>query len=187
MAAKKLGVVALVGATAVLFLFTPAGRAVSQSLQEVFVVNFPDRQKVEGSVVIDGAVHLAELKAIRDLLVPPVGPTETTRLVDGGVLVTEGFPSIVLSLHGSVRGEVKQQGDVGVFLIPDEESIQQAFNEQGMMHFILETRAPGVSAQTPYFASTQPRYNVAFPRYRVLLYNTTDKSVNVNLFAYLTN
>jgi hypothetical protein len=28
---------------------------------------------------------------------------------------------------------------------------------------------------------------VAFPRYRVFLYNTTDKTVTVNLYAYLTN
>jgi hypothetical protein len=28
---------------------------------------------------------------------------------------------------------------------------------------------------------------VGFTAYRVMLYNTTDKTVNANLFAYLTN
>ena len=28
---------------------------------------------------------------------------------------------------------------------------------------------------------------VAFPSYRVMLYNTTDKTVTTNLYAYLTN
>ncbi len=55
-----------------------------------------------------------------------------------------------------------------------------------MILFPLEVTAPGVSIDTPYFASSQPRYTVGFQAYRVLLYNTTDKTVTVNLFAYLT-
>ncbi len=55
------------------------------------------------------------------------------------------------------------------------------------MHFFLETAARGVTSETPYFASGQPRYTVAFPRYRVLMYNTTDKTVSASLFAYMTN
>ena len=121
------------------------------------------------------------------LALPPVRREDTTRLVDGGRLVTDGFPSVVLSLHGLVKGHVQEVGAVGAILIPDEETIQEAFEELGIMHFYLETAANGVSAKTPYFASGQPRFTVAFPAYRILLYNTTDKTVTVNVFAYLTD
>ena len=46
---------------------------------------------------------------------------------------------------------------------------------------------PGVSGGTPYFASDQPKYVIAFQAYKVLLFNSTDKTVTVSLYAYLTN
>ena len=52
---------------------------------------------------------------------------------------------------------------------------------KGLMHFVLEAAANGVSSKTPYFASNQPRYTVGFTAYRVLLYNTTDKTVSANI------
>ena len=43
------------------------------------------------------------------------------------------------------------------------------------------------SAASPYFASTANRVLIGFPRYRTYFYNTSDKTVTVNLYAYLTN
>jgi hypothetical protein len=160
---------------------------VADGLSEVFVTNFPAVQTVDGEVKIRGPVRLAELVSFNDVLVPPVRPTDTTRLLDAGVLQTAGFPNVVLSLHGQVKGSVARRGEVGAILLPAREPIQQAFNEQGLVHFALDVKAPDVSVETPYFASTQPRYTVGFDAYRVLLYNTTDKTVTVNLYAYLTN
>jgi hypothetical protein len=171
----------------VLLVITPADEMVSQEIQQVFVTNFPDVFSVRGKLTVEGAVHLAETRSFEDILVPPVRPTETTRLIEAGTLETEGFPGVVLSLHGITRGDVKRAGAVGAILIPDEQRIQDGFHELGLMPFSLETSAAGVSAETPYFASSQPRFDVAFPRYKVLLYNTTDKTVTVNLYAYLTN
>lgn len=37
------------------------------------------------------------------------------------------------------------------------------------------------------FASRPERFTIAFPHYRVLLYNTTDRTVSVNFFDYLVN
>ena len=181
-----LGVLALAG-IALLLLFTPSGEVVSQSVRQVFVTNFPDRQTIDGSVSIDGPVELSRLVRIEDITLPPIRREDTTRLLEAGTLEVDGFPSVVLSLHGVVKGHVGRVGTVGVILLPDEPTIQEAFDEHGLMHFYLEAAAGGVSAKTPYFASEQPRHTVAFPRYRVLLYNTTDKTVSVNLFAYLTN
>jgi hypothetical protein len=181
-----LALVVLVAATLILF-FTPTGEVVSQAIRQVFVTNFPDVQRVAGSVEIVEPVALAEVVKFENITVPPVKRDDTTRLVEAGVLEAEGFPEVVLSLHGVVKGHVGRTGTVGALLIPDEESIQEAFFEQGMLHFFLETSATNVSSKTPYFASSQPRYTVAFARYRVFLYNTTDKTINANLFVYLTN
>lgn len=186
MSSRVLYTFAAVAALAMVLLLTPAGQAVSQEIQQVFVTNFPEVQSIDGRVSVAGPVHLAELRSYEEILVPPVRPTETTRLIEAGTLDTDGYPAVVLSLHGLTRGDVKKSGDVGAILIPVEQRIEEGFNEQGLMPFSLETAASGVSADTPYFASAQPRYVVAFPRYRVLLYNTTDKSVTVSLYAYLT-
>jgi hypothetical protein len=74
---------------------------------------------------------------------------------------------------------------VGAILVPEEEPIQKVLEERGQVQFPLEVKAtPPLRAL--YFTSTPTRATVAFPRYRVLLYNATDKTVKVNLFAYLT-
>lgn len=159
----------------------------SSTVQAVIVTNFPDPQKVEGKVAIDGPIQLAELIKFEDIIVPPVPRRETTRLVEAGTLQVHGFPSVVLSLHGQVKGDAVREGAVGAILIPDQEPISTAFREYGLVHFAMEVEAPKVSIATPYFASNQPRYSIGFQAYRVFLYNSTDKTVTANLFAYLTD
>ncbi len=171
----------------VLLVLTRADEIVSQKIEQVFVTNFPEVQAIEGKVSLLEPIHQTALRTFKEILVPPVRPHETTRLIEAGTLDTSGFPAVVLSLHGTTKGDVKRSGTVGAILFPEEERILQGFNELGLMPFSLEATAHGVSADTPYFASAQPRYGVAFNRYRVLLYNTTDKSVTVDLYAYLTN
>ena len=171
---------------ALVLLLLPVGQAISEDVLQVVITNWPTTQTVEGEMVVTAPVPLAAQVSFLEIIVPPVPRKETTRLIDAGTLVTSGFPSIVLSLHGEVRGRAQKPGVVGVILLPDEESIQDAFDDQGAIHFGLETQATGINARTPYFASDQPRYSLAFSRYRILLYNTTDKTVSANLYAYLT-
>lgn len=184
---KKLVPIALVIAALAAFVLSPAGTAVSQEVQTVFVTNFPKAWKVNGSVSIDGPVSHGRFAPLREVTVPPVSPKETIRLIQGGVVDADGFTSMVLGLQGQIKGEVYRQGTVGVFLLPDEESIVKVFEEKGLMQFASEVNAPGVSGASPYFTSTASRIQVAFPRYRTYFYNTSDKTVTVNLFAYLTN
>ena len=175
-------------AIAVTIALAQGGRAAAQAaLQEVFVTNFPPVQKVTGRVEIEGPVRLSQSVRFLEVTVAPVRREDTTRLVEVGALVTEGFPAVVLSLHGEVKGTVQRPGAVGVLLVPEEQTIREAYDEQGLMHFYLEAVARGVDSSSPYFASNQPRFDVAFSRYRVLMYNTTDKTVSASLFAYLTN
>lgn len=159
--------------------------ATNREILDVQVLNFPDPQRIRGSVSIDGPIRHGEITRMHDIIVPPVKPTDTTRLINAGSIVTDGFTYAVLSLNGLTKGDVLKGGTVGVFLVPEEESVIRTLNEAGQIQFSLEVES-GVSPATPYFASKSERVSVAFPRYRVLLYNTTDKTVTANLFAYLT-
>jgi hypothetical protein len=165
----------------------PAGTAISQELQHVFVTNFPSVFQVDGTVALKGPIRTATTLSIQEIIVSPVGPKDTLRMIQAGTITTEGFGTVVLSLTGQIKGEIVRTGTVGAILIPDEEPIARAFDEKGVMQFPLEVTAVGVSGLSPYFASNQPRYTVGFSRYRVLLYNTTDKTVNVSVFAYLSS
>ena len=187
MSPRTLAAAALVAGAALLLFFTPTGQTLSQNIERVIVTNFPEVQRITGSVNVENPIRLARMVTFGEIIVPPVKPTETTRLVEAGTLTTDGFPNVVLSVHGVVRGEVKRTGDVGLILIPEDRMIQDAFNEMGFMHFALEALASGVSTTTPYFASNQPRYTVGFQSYKLFMFNTTDKTVTVNVFAYLTN
>ena len=105
MTRSRFAVFALIVAVAALLLFTPSGRVASQALEQVFVTNFPDPQTVDGTVGIEGPVLQSHMVTFRQITVPPVGPADTTRLVDGGLLSSDGFPAVVLSLHGTVKGD----------------------------------------------------------------------------------
>jgi len=179
--------IACVAALFGMLLLGPVGTAVSQELQQVFVTNFPSVFNVDGQVALKGTIKTATLTSIQDVIVSPVSPKDTLRLIQAGTITTEGFGTMVLSLTGQTKGEINRAGTVGAILIPDEEPVTRAFDERGVMQFPLEVNAPGVSAASPYFASSQPRYMIGFSRYRVLLYNTTDKTVTVSVFAYLAS
>lgn len=165
----------------------PAGRAVSQELVEVFVRNWPESFKVKGPVeVTGGPLRRALLVEKTELVVPPVSRADMGRWFDAGTIVTDGFPAVVLSLAGQQRGQQTRVGTVGAVLVPDVELVQQAFDEARLPLFSLEVSVDGVGPTTAYFAAEQRRFLLGFPRYRVLLYNTTDKTVTANLYAYLT-
>ena len=180
----------VLASTAALFVFTPARRALGDEIQtvaSVFVTNFPKVWNITGKIEVDGPISHSRYVPLREVVVPPVSPKDTIRLVQGGTIETNGFTAMVLGLSGQIKGEVYRSGTVGVFVLPDEEQVVRAFEEKGLMQFMTELNASGVSAASPYFASAQTRIQVGFPRYRTYFYNSTDKSVSVNLFAYLTN
>ena len=162
------------------------GARAAGDLMDVQVVNFPDPQRVKGSVTIDGPIRHGDLVRFGDIIVPPVKPTDTTHLIQAGSLLTDGYTHAVLSLSGLTNGDVTRRGAVGVFLIPEEELVLRTFLEAGQVQFPLEVSAPNVTSSSAYFASKAEYQTIAFPRYRVLLWNTSDKTVTVNLFAYLT-
>ncbi len=176
-------------------LLIPAGSALSQDVSRVLIANWPTSQEVYGTVSIEGPVQVeptdawkinATLVRLENILVSPVQPDDTTRLIDAGVLQTDGYPYVVLSLTGRVKGDLTRPGTVGAILVPEEETIKDAFNEFGKIIHPLRVDSEELRRSAAYFDSDQPRLPVGFPFYRVYLYNTTDKTVEADLFAYLT-
>jgi len=166
-------------------LLLAAAQAGSKEIGEVFVTNFPETQKIDGTVTVGAPIPQAALASIKDVLVSPVSPQDSSHLVFAGTIVTDGFGAVVLSLTGVTRGYLTKSGPVGAILVPEEEGILKLLEDRGLVQFPIEVAATGVSNSTPYFSSAQVRSLLAFPKYRVFLYNGTDRSVTVTLYAYL--
>ncbi len=173
-----------VGLMLLFFLF---GAASVEEIQKVFVTNFPKVQPISGEVSIEGSIRHAVPRRFKDIVVPPVNPSDVSRLISAGTLEVDGFTSVVLALNGYSKGKVLKSGAVGAILLPDEDLVLRAFEEEGKTQFPIEIRTSPFVIASPYSASDQQRFLVGFPRYRIWLYNTTDTAVSANLFAYLTN
>lgn len=158
----------------------------AQELTRTFVVNLKDPHPIQGSVEVPSPIPHARLESMLDVVVGPSSRGEPSLWAEAGMLDTSGFTSVVLSLHGQLRGTPGGPGVVGLILVPDEETIQRALAE-GEVHLPLEAVADPVPTGGLYFSGTRAALPVAFPSYRVFVYNTTDRSASVNVFAYLVN
>ncbi|MCH9650103.1 MAG: hypothetical protein K0U98_17840 [Deltaproteobacteria bacterium] len=168
-----------------LMLALPA--STTERITSVFVTNIPSPQEIRGQVQVKGIIRHSALERKEDLIVSPAERYETTQLTDGGVLRTDGFTSVSLSFQGEIKGQPSKSGAVGVILLPDESSILRAYQEDGHLQLPLEAAVTVAANQGSYFSASEADLPIAFPRYRILLYNSTDKTASVNVFAYLKN
>ena len=186
MSKKTLSLLLLLGAGLATLLTLRPGTSYSQQAQEVWVTNFPSQQEVTGTIEVEGPIRSANLSTREDVVVSPTRRVDTGSMVDRGTLEADGFTHITLSLYGEVKDTVFTAGKVGVLLVPDQPRIQSALDE-GHIHLQLEVTAKTDPKVGSYFSSSSTRLPLAFPRYRILFYNSSSKSVEANLYAYLTN
>lgn len=182
---------ALVGLV-VLVLVVSAEAPAAQRLGDgevvpVAITNFPETVRVEGKVSVQGPIDSTSLSSIADVIVAPTKREDTTHFVEAGTIETRGFAAAVVSLLGEVKGSLVRPGDVGAVLLPDDEFVVRAFNEKGQFLLAQEITVTPPAPGMPYFAAKPVRFTVAYPRYRVFLYNACDKAVSVTVHAYLTN
>jgi hypothetical protein len=186
---RKTLLVALAAVSAVVLVavLAPWSKAQSQRPQDVVVLNMPEVLKIAGEVEVLGTVQHSETVRRTNVVVPPVERRRTTDLIELEAIETDGFTQVTLSLHGAVRGTIGQSGEVGAILVPDETSVLEILREKGIFHFPVEVKVSPQEhlAEVPF--SVQKRLVLGFPRYRVFLYNSTDRTVDAHLFAYLTN
>jgi len=151
---------------------------------DVHVNNFPDVQQIRGSVSIEGTTKYIKKEG---LVVPTSRRTELSEMVYVGTIETDGFTSVLISLHGEIRSDAFSSGTIGVLLIPDEKPILRTLRDAKRIQFPLECMVHTKSGDPVSFESEQVQRRIAFPRYQMYLYNTANKSVDANVFIYLSN
>ena len=157
-----------------------------QELTRTIVVNLKDPHPIEGEVSVPTPIPHSDMASMIDVVVAPATRQETGLWTDVGSIETAGFTSVVLSLHGQLRGSTSGAGSVSLVLVPDEENVLRAFAE-GEVHLELEATADPVPPTTLYFSGQSDALPIGFPSYRVFLYNTTERSASVDVYAYLAN
>ncbi|HSF15410.1 MAG TPA: hypothetical protein VLK65_07645 [Vicinamibacteria bacterium] len=157
-----------------------------QQLTRTIVVNLENPHPVVGNVTVGAPIPHSNTQSLMDVVVASAPRDEPSLWTEAGMLETDGFTSVVLSLHGQLRGAPSGPGSVGLILVPEDEGVLRALAE-GEVHLTLEAVAEPVPAGGLYFSGSRAGLSVAFPRYRAFLYNTTDRSASVNVFAYLTH
>lgn len=149
---------------------------------EVRVSNFPETQQVKGAVSIDGTGKSMKIEGI---LLSPSRRTELSELLHAGKVETEGYTSVSLYLQGEIKSTTFLSGTIGVILIPDEEPILRALKEVKQIQFPLEAVCVIKSGDSEYFSCQLNDQKIGFARYRIFLYDTLNKSADVNAYLYL--
>jgi hypothetical protein len=108
---------------------------------------------------------------------------EISKLTDAGVIATEGAGAIVVTVVGQLRGGAEKEGAVGVLLVPEVAPIDQAFRTRRALIAASEASAHVSKGDSSYFVSKPQRFDVGFPRYRILLYNSTGAFVTASVYV----
>ncbi len=126
------------------------------------------------------------LVGLRGLTVPPIERSETTNLIDAGTIDTDGYSYMTLNLVAELKGSASKSGVLGVLLLPDVEPFGRAWRVLGLVPASVDFTVPATPASGSYVMAEQRTLEVGFPRYRVLLYNTTGTSATAAFFVYRT-
>jgi hypothetical protein len=168
-------------------LSTALSTAAANEIQQVEVVNLPEIQRIEGEVTFEGPLKTGSQVVFSDVVVSPVQRQNTGRLIRAGTVATDGFGYLVVSLAAEIKGTVTRKGTFGVLLVPEETEIERALRDDGVFLFPIEAKTDLPVGADSWVTAPQKRFEIAFPRYAVYLYNSSDKSVSANLYVYLSN
>jgi hypothetical protein len=151
---------------------------------DVQVNNFPATQQIKGSVSLEGTTKFIAKESV---LVPPSQRAEVTEMIDAGTIEMDGYSSLVISLQGEMRSDVFSSGTIGVLLVPHEGSILRILRDAKRALYPIESTANTKSGASIYFESEQAQQRIAFSRYKIYLYNTTNKQAEANVYLFLSN
>ena len=142
-----------------------------------------------GLMVLPTAAHAADsaLVSFESITVPPVARGDANELIDAGFLDVEGYREVVLSIGGELKKASAPGGSIGVLLLPDGANFEFLRRNERQYPFPMEVKVGIQPNAAPVFFGESSVARVAFPRYRVLLYNETDRTATVSLFAYRSN
>ena len=110
--------------------------------------------------------------------------TDTALFQEIGTIETDGFTEMRISIGGEFKDVVPKTGTVGVVLIPDIKPFPYLLENEGHIVFSVEANVT-VGAQTGALFFSEPVVaKVAFPAYRVYLYNDTTSVATVSVYVY---
>ena len=157
-------------------------RALAATVSLTVVLASSPAQAQSGQVEsIDGS---SAFLGVRGVVVAPVDRSQPATLVDGGTLDTDGYSRVSLNFAGRASAEPGFRGGaVGAILVPDVEPFITAFRTMGILPSAIEISASADRASGTFMAK-QVSFDVGFPRYRVLFFNSTTQSATVHFFAY---
>ena len=135
-----------------------------------------------------GSGSLAEdswFVALANEMVPPTPRSAVTQLFDAGAVDTDGFRDMVISFGGEFKESLPTSGRVGAILIPDHAITDHLLRNEGVFVFPTEIEYKvDDTIQGQFFMSGSIQTKVAFPRYRVYLYNETTSGASMSVFVY---
>lgn len=179
--------ISLAVAVVALFLLAlpaPPGPLGADGPENVFVTNFPEVQRVSGTVTVGAPIPQTRLARF-EALASPGQRSDPSSYAEAGVLEATGFGSVTLSLAGTVQGRLVQPAPVGVLLLPDVPDVVATFRNHGIAQFALAVEASATPAEPGVFHAEPAFFRLAFPRYRVLVHNGTPRTAEVAVYAYL--
>ncbi|UCF67812.1 MAG: hypothetical protein JSV80_00510 [Acidobacteriota bacterium] len=161
------------------------------------------RKMLAGAIVLSTAIFLlfsalligshAEAAAdsqwfvtFEDQTVPPIARNDVTQLMEAGAIDTDGFSELVVSFGGEFKESLPKSGKVGLILIPDMPRFEYLLRTEGEFVFAQETTVSIGNLSSQIFVSEPHALKIAFPRYKVYVYNETDSLAIVALYMYRT-
>lgn len=146
---------------------------------EVYITNFPDKVITQD---VNSIPNTALIK-FEDIEVGTLTSMEVIDLSPKFLLDTDGYTKANVSLFGFPKAKDFADCQVGVVLLPNQESIWRAWKVDRAMVLSKELKTT-VTDQTKYFQG-QIEIDIHFPSYMVGFFNTCATNVEVNMYSYL--
>lgn len=124
------------------------------------------------------------LNAFEGISVPNAERTDVSRFTDAGVVTVESGNGIIVTVAGELKSRAERDGAVGVLLLPVIPFFDSLFRSRRILLSVAEFIAPIAAGEAGYFLSKPKRIDSGFPRYRLLLFNTTGATVSANVYVY---
>jgi hypothetical protein len=172
------------GGLSLMAVVAPVRPGLADPPSPVVVTNFPEVQAVKGRVAISDPIPQTRFET-RKAQVLTAPPADTNHWTDAGSIDCAGFTFVTLSLGGSLKG-TGQAGTVGVVLLPDVPDVLESLRTYGVPQFPLSVEAAVPALPSGLFSSEPKTFRLAFPRYRVFLYNSSPKSAEATVYALLS-
>ena len=115
---------------------------------------------------------------------PGIARTDTQRFVEVGTVDTDGFSELRISIAGEFKEAIPRGGTIGAILIPDINPFTYLLQQEGKIVFATEVNVPIGGQSGAIFYSEAVPSKVAFPAYKIYLYNDTTSAAGVNVYVY---